>query len=201
MLLCSFHLALVAPFVLFLSTLAGAASLPESRNTEDSVGRLISWKEYAILPLDDRHGFTTFKISDGYGGDAEQKAAALFRAPFEGLDLSKVSFADFDILRTMREAVEDADVEQFVPQIAAARTNATLRQELSVGRIKNTVLRLTATIQVLEIKISKDQTFGGDTDYEEEWLYDELNTRDQLDEALAQDKANAGLPSRGVQWP
>ncbi|KZS93207.1 hypothetical protein SISNIDRAFT_550191 [Sistotremastrum niveocremeum HHB9708] len=187
MLLCSFHLALVAPFVLFLSTLAGAASLPESRNTEDSLQRLISWKDYC-----------DFQISDGYGGDAEQKAAALFRAPFEGMDLSKASFADFDILRTMREAVEDADVEQFVPQIAAARTNATLRQELSVGRIKNTVLRLTATIQVLEIKISKDQTFGGDTDYEEEWLYDEL---DQLDEALAQDKANAGLPSRGVQWP
>lgn len=70
-------------------------------------------------------------------GELERRAA-----PFDGIDLTKVSFADFDVLRTMREAAEDADVEQFAPQIAAARANSTLRQELSVGQIKNTILRL-----------------------------------------------------------
>jgi len=68
----------------------------------------------------DRLGYSQFQISDGYGGDAEARAAAVFKEPLAGLNLSELPYDAFDQIAVMREATEDAHREAFVPQIASA---------------------------------------------------------------------------------
>lgn len=69
--------------------------------------------------------YSDFQISDGVGGNAKAQADAVFVTPFKGQDLSKVSQADRDAVETMREAAEQAETDQFNPQIDDAKDKAT----------------------------------------------------------------------------
>jgi hypothetical protein len=71
--------------------------------------------------------------------------------PFKGVDLATVDSATIATMNTMREAAESAETDDFNPQIAAASGAA--KDALSVGKIKNKVLKLTAETQVLNIKV------------------------------------------------
>ena len=66
------------------------------------------------------NSYAQFQISDGVGGDAKAKAAAVFVTPFQGVNLASVSQAERDAVETMRQAAEKAEVDDFNPQIDAA---------------------------------------------------------------------------------
>jgi hypothetical protein len=72
--------------------------------------------------------------------------------PFKGVDLATVSDDDLDALKSMREAAEDAETEEFNPAIDAA--DGAEADALQVGKIKNKVLKLTGLVQVLNIQVS-----------------------------------------------
>jgi hypothetical protein len=96
-----------------------------------------------------------------------------YAAPFAGLDLATVDSATLDAINTMREAAESAETDQFDPQIDAASgaegeqmffslrsandlmsvAMVPLADALQVGKIKNKVLKLTAEVQGINIKV------------------------------------------------
>lgn len=102
---------------------------------------------------------------------------------FNGTDLTTVDATSLENMNTMREAAEDAETDDFDPQIDAAsgatgayntsvivillltRTLPFLlaADALQVGKIKNKVLKLTGEVQVLNIKIAQAQAKGEDT--------------------------------------
>ena len=43
--------------------------------------------------------------------------------PFEGVDLSTVPYDVYDTLRVAKESIEDAEIEMFLPAIAASGPN------------------------------------------------------------------------------
>ncbi|PBP22754.1 hypothetical protein BUE80_DR006385 [Diplocarpon rosae] len=129
--------------------------------------------------------YNDFQISTGVGGDAESKANALFsRLP---VDLSQVTANDLEIIQGVHDAAEDAEVQGFNPAIAAA--SGTDADALSVGKIQNKVLKLTA--EVLGIKIETAQ--GGDSS-------DLAAEEAKLTKNIATDKASAGAASQSVDF-
>jgi hypothetical protein len=73
-----------------------------------------------LLSSEWTHSYANFQISDGVGGNAKAQAAAVFVTPFDGVDLSTVCETERDAVEAMRKAAEDAEKEEFDPQIAAA---------------------------------------------------------------------------------
>jgi len=144
----------------------------------------------------DRLGYSQFQISDGYGGDAEARAAAVFKEPLAGLNLSELPYDAFDQIAVMREATEDAHREAFVPQIASAPSDR--KRALEVGQVKNLVLLYTATVQLMEIKLAKDVDDEGRM-YENEM--DLVHASSHLQSLLNTDRQNQGIRSLSVQWP
>jgi len=142
--------------------------------------------------------YSDFQISDGVGGDADVRAEEIFGYAFSGADLDRVSYDIYDALHTMKEAVEDAEVEAFAPLIAQDGVHTAERQALIVGRTKNKVLWYTASVQATRIKIAKDSAQGVDTEESEDLLEELL---EQLSQVSSQDKENVGQPSLGVRWP
>jgi hypothetical protein len=71
--------------------------------------------------------------------------------PFANVDLTTVSQDVIETINTMREAAESAETDQFDPEIDAA--SGAEADALQVGKIKNKVLKLTAEVQVLNIKV------------------------------------------------
>jgi len=109
-----------------------------------------------------------------------------------------VPYRIYDAVHVMREAVEDADVESFVPLINQKGADTDDGQALAVGRVKNQVLWYTASVLATRIKIAKDQAQGLDTEDSTD-LLDTLSYL--LDQAIAADRSNSGLPSQSVEWP
>jgi len=137
--------------------------------------------------------YADFQISDTPGGTAEAEANAVFVTPFAGQDLATVSATDLASVQTMREAAESAETDDFNPQIAAATGAAA--DALSVGKIKNKVLKLTGEIQGINIKIAQGKAAGKDTSSDEASLAAETT---KLNNNIAIDKTNAGKTSKGV---
>lgn len=71
--------------------------------------------------------------------------------PFNNTDLTTISSDTLDAMNNMREAAESAETDDFDPQIDAA--SGATADALSVGKTKNKVLKLTAEVQVLNIKV------------------------------------------------
>jgi len=137
--------------------------------------------------------YADFQISDGVGGNAEAGANAVFVDPFNGVDLATVSSADLANVQTMREAAEAAETDQFDPQIDAA--SGADADALSVGKIKNKVLKLTGEVQGLNIKLAQQQAAGEDTSDTESSIQEEQT---KLTTNIKLDQANAGETSKGV---
>jgi hypothetical protein len=82
---------------------------------------------------------------------AERPAHLPHADPFAGTDLATIDSATLSALNTMREAAESAETDEFNTQIQAASGAA--KDALSVGKIKNKVLKLVGEVQVLNIKV------------------------------------------------
>jgi len=150
------------------------------------------------LDLDARYdafaakSYCDFQISDGFGGSAQDEAAAVFMDPFVGTDLAMVPFEVFDALKVAGEKAMDAEIELFNPAIAAVDPGSSEGLALDVGKWKNRVLYATANFQVERIKKAKlddiglEDPWGGSkySWYEEYFLW-----------AIEADRRNKGRPS------
>lgn len=167
--------------------------------------------------LDDSDGSITsyadFQISDGTTGNAAAEANAVFVDPFAGVDLATLDDSVADNIETMRQAAESAETDDFNPAIAAASGDAgtsfvlpigiiktltsprVLATALQNGKIKNKVLKLTAEVQGLQIKLAKAQAAGSDTSSIESKIAAEQK---KLTTNIATDTKNAGEASQGV---
>ncbi|CCD44087.1 hypothetical protein QC760_002758 [Botrytis cinerea] len=99
--------------------------------------------------------YNDFQISAGTAGKAEDEANALFT----GIDmnnLAAVSASDLKIIQGIHDAAEDAEVDGFNPAIKAASGDAATA--LQNGKIKNKVLKLTAEVLALQVKIAQGKT-------------------------------------------
>lgn len=165
----------VASLALFCAAVASAVPLPH----------LVPRAAFKLL------SYPQFQISDGVAGNAQAEAAAVFVDPFANVDLTTVPSQTLDDINTMREAAESAETDQFNPAIEAA--SGAEANALQVGKIKNKVLKLTAEVQVLKIKLA--QAAQGDTSDLESKLTEEQT---KLDNNIATDKKSAGQASKGV---
>ncbi|KAI0053244.1 hypothetical protein FA95DRAFT_1579648 [Auriscalpium vulgare] len=134
-----------------------------------------------------------FQLQSWPAGSAQAQAAAVFIDPFNGVELTTVDETTLDNMNTMHEAAEAAETDQFVPEISAASGAAATA--LQNGEIKNKVLKLTAEVQVLNIKIVQAKATGASTTALESSLTEETT---KLNTNIALDKAAAGQPSKGV---
>ncbi|KAF9497242.1 hypothetical protein BDN71DRAFT_1387890 [Pleurotus eryngii] len=177
--------ASVFVFFAYLLCLVAAAPILISGNTIQK--RAFALQDYA-----------DFQISDGVAGDAEALAKAVFVDPFEGADLATVSDQTQNDVETMRKAAEAAETGQFNPAIDAADGAEgffSAADALQNGKIKNKVLKLTGSVQVLNIKIAKAAAKGDDTSDLETKLQTQLG---KLNKNIATDVAAAGEASKGV---
>jgi len=98
--------------------------------------------------------YSDLQISDGKAGNAEQEAASKFQGLDTG-DLSKVSDADVKLIKGIHDIAEKAEVEAFNPSIEKATGDEA--KALQNGKIKNKVLKTSATVLALEIQKAKGE--------------------------------------------
>ncbi|KAH6980819.1 hypothetical protein BKA56DRAFT_632533 [Ilyonectria sp. MPI-CAGE-AT-0026] len=140
----------------------------------------------SAAPLSKRAVFSTtsyndLSISGGVAGNAQQEA----QQKLAGLpsDLTTVEKADLDFLNSVNQIANDAEDEAFNPAIDAASGEDA--DALQRGKIKNKVLKLTATI----LKLQAQQAQGED-------VADDLaKETTKLNNNIAQDVAEAGNAS------
>ncbi|KAK2599509.1 hypothetical protein N8I77_011260 [Diaporthe amygdali] len=130
--------------------------------------------------------FNDISISGGTAGNAEAEAQqALAGLP---TDLTQVEKADLDFLNSVNQVANDAEKEAFNTAIDAA--TGTEADSLQIGKIKNKVLKLTATV----MKLQAQQAQGED-------VADKLATEQtKLANNIKQDVAEAGNASTNVQF-
>ncbi|KAI8942295.1 hypothetical protein NX059_000374 [Plenodomus lindquistii] len=93
--------------------------------------------------------FNDISIAGGVAGNAEAEALAVFSA----LDLENpenIDPADLAFLGAVNDVANDAEVEAFNPAVEAATGDEAA--QIQNGKIKNKVLKLTATVIELEAK-------------------------------------------------
>ncbi|KAF9059781.1 hypothetical protein BDP27DRAFT_1371143 [Rhodocollybia butyracea] len=198
---------LIAFFGFFLAGIASAAPIPAKVGL---IARANATTTFTEEP------YSEFQISDGVGGTAVDQANAVFVGkshvgqchfffakcflePFANVDLTTISADTLDAINSMRLAAESAETDEFDPQIDAASgatgTDFQCSAALQVGKIKNKVLKLTAEIEDINIKIAQAQASGADTSSLESDLSSEQT---KLNSNIALDQANAGKMSQGV---
>ncbi|KAK6335665.1 hypothetical protein TWF696_002431 [Orbilia brochopaga] len=149
--------------------------------------------------------YNDMSISSGVGGDAENRANAIWTKGLTGITdvatasddaLAAVSDDDLDILKVERENAEDAETEAFNPAIDAASGDEA--DALQVGKTANKVLKLTGLALVRKIGIAK-KTAAGDSvsDSDQAALEDTLT---KLSKNIATDVKNKGKPSTAVDF-
>ncbi|RGP77051.1 small secreted [Fusarium longipes] len=125
--------------------------------------------------------YDNLSISGGIAGNAQQEALQ----KLGGLpnDLSTVEKADLDFLNSVNQIANDAETDAFNPAIEAASGEEA--DALQRGKIKNKVLKLTATI----LKLEAQQAQGDD-------VADKLEEeKKKLQNNIAQDQEAAGQAS------
>lgn len=137
--------------------------------------------------------YAQFQISSTPGGSAAEEAAALFLAPFEGVNLAGLPTSVETSLARMREAAESAETDLFNPAIEAA--SGAEAAALQVGKTKNKVLKHTIFLQLFNIRLAKAQAAGSDT---AKIQADIADRRAKLATNTSLDEANQGEASRGV---
>ncbi|KAK3393282.1 hypothetical protein B0H63DRAFT_15116 [Podospora didyma] len=130
--------------------------------------------------------FDELSISGGVAGDAQQEALDVLA----GLptDLTKVEKADLDFLNSVNQIANQAEKEAFNTAIKAATGEAAAA--LSRGKIKNKVLKLTATVLKLQAQEAQGQDVAAK-------LADEQK---KLTKNIATDKADAGKASTNLPF-
>ncbi|KAH7328804.1 small secreted protein [Stachybotrys elegans] len=130
--------------------------------------------------------FAQLSISGGVAGNAQ--AEALQKLSGLPQDLTTVDKADLDFLSNVNSLANDVEKGAFNPAIEAASGEEA--DALQRGKIKNKVLKLTATILALQVKEAQGQDVS-------EKMATELK---KLQNNIQQDEEAAGLPSTDVQF-
>ncbi|GAW16737.1 hypothetical protein ANO14919_061740 [Xylariales sp. No.14919] len=126
--------------------------------------------------------YDDISISGGVAGNAQNEALAVFSA-LDLNDLANVDKDDLDFLNSVNQIANDAETEAFNPAIEAASGEEA--DALQRGKIKNKVLKLTATILKLQAQAAQGQDV-------EEKLADEQK---KLNNNIQQDEDEAGNES------
>ncbi|KAG9235727.1 hypothetical protein BJ875DRAFT_494737 [Amylocarpus encephaloides] len=163
-----------AAFTLALATLSIAA--PTNRRSLEPRAAVLGTATYDDL-----------SISGGVAGDAESEALA--KLPIDVNDLANVDPADIAFLGDVNDIANDAETDAFNVAIEAATDDAE-KTALENGKIKNKVLKLTATKLELMAKAAQ----GEDT-------ADKLAAEQKkLDSNIALDAAAAGQESTALNF-
>ncbi|ORY71625.1 uncharacterized protein BCR38DRAFT_480125 [Pseudomassariella vexata] len=133
--------------------------------------------------------YNDFQISDGVGGNALAEVNEAF--PVDMTDPASVSEDDFNILVAARQTSENAEAE-FNDAIDAAGGSSD-GDALTVGKIKNKVLKLRTFEMVVQIQQAQG-TAGSDADKQLEDIQAKLAQNVQTDEQ------NSGKTSQGVNF-
>jgi hypothetical protein len=131
--------------------------------------------------------YNDISISGGVAGNAANEALAVFSA-LDTNDLANVDKDDQDFLNSVNQICNDAEKEAFNTAIDAASGDAA--DALQRGKIKNKVLKLTASV----LKLQAQQAQGQD-------VADDLATEQKkLDNNIQQDEDEAGNASTALQF-
>ncbi|KXH49769.1 hypothetical protein CSIM01_03906 [Colletotrichum simmondsii] len=130
--------------------------------------------------------FNDLSISGGTAGDAKQEA--LDKLSGLPTDLSTVAKADLDFLNSVNSIANDAEKEAFNPAIEAATGEEA--DALQRGKIKNKVLKLTATMLKLQAQAAQGEDVADKMAAEQK----------KLDNNIAQDEAEAGNASTALDF-
>ncbi|CEL61780.1 hypothetical protein RSOLAG1IB_04530 [Rhizoctonia solani AG-1 IB] len=141
-------------------------------------------KRQSLMPLRD---YADFQISTGTAGDALARAEAIFKAPFDGVNLASVSDEDLDNLNTMRGAASKFETTDFNPAIDAATGEEAA--SLQRGKIANKVLKNLGSVMVASIKEAKAKAAGEDASEFTAKIEEESK---KMNKNAATDKADAG---------
>ncbi|KAG8732979.1 hypothetical protein FRC11_009603 [Ceratobasidium sp. 423] len=141
-------------------------------------------KRQSLMPLRD---YKDFQISTGTAGDALTRAEAVFKTPFDGVDLATVSDEDLDNLNTMRGAASKFETTDFNPAIEAASGEEA--DALQRGKIANKVLKNLGSVMVASIKEAKAKAAGEDASEFTTKIEEETK---KMNKNAATDKADAG---------
>ncbi|KAL3420315.1 hypothetical protein PVAG01_08814 [Phlyctema vagabunda] len=128
-------------------------------------------------------------IAGGQAGDAEAEANAVFTG--FGLDLNDLASldeADLDFLNNVNSAANDAEKGVYNPAVEAA-TGAEA-DAIQAAKIKNKVLKLTATM----LKLKAEEAQGTDTTAEQ------AAEQKKLDNNISQDVAAAGTATTAIPF-
>lgn len=131
--------------------------------------------------------FNDISIAAGAAGNGKAEALAVFSA----LDLANpknIDEADIDFLGQVNDVANDAETDVFNPAIEAA--DGAQAESLQAGKIKNKILKLTATKIELEAKLAQGEDVG-------DKLEEELT---KLNNNIAIDEKNAGLATTAVDF-
>jgi hypothetical protein len=148
-----FSAALIATF----AVLAVAAPTTPHQKRAGVLG-IKTYDEYAS-PLyfqycEHTNVHSRISISGGVAGNAKQEALDVFSA-LDPTDMASVDPADIDFLGSVNDIGNDAEVGAFNPAIEVA--SGAEKTALQNGKIKNKVLKLTATSLELQIKAAQGE--------------------------------------------
>ncbi|KXH31321.1 hypothetical protein CSAL01_03832 [Colletotrichum salicis] len=130
--------------------------------------------------------FNDLSISGGTAGNAKQEA--LDKLSGLPTDLSTVAKADLDFLNSVNSIANDAEKEAFNPAIEGATGEEA--DALQRGKIKNKVLKLTATMLKLQAQAAQGEDVA-----------DKMATEQKkLDNNISQDEAEAGNASTALDF-
>ncbi|TDZ19339.1 hypothetical protein C8034_v005079 [Colletotrichum sidae] len=130
--------------------------------------------------------YNDLSISGGTAGNAKQEA--LDKLSGLPTDLSTVSKADQDFLNSVNQIANGAEKEAFNPAIEAATGEEA--DALQRGKIKNKVLKLTATMLKLQAQQAQGQDVAAKMAAEQK----------KLDNNIKQDEAAAGKTSTALDF-
>ncbi|CAE6487791.1 unnamed protein product [Rhizoctonia solani] len=143
-----------------------------------------SIKRQALMPLRD---YEDFQISTGTAGDALARAEAVFKTPFNDIDLATVSDEDLKNLNTMRGTASKFETTDFNPAIKAATGEEAAA--LQRGKIANKVLKNLGSVMVASIKEAKAKAAGEDASGFTATIEEETK---KMNKNAETDKADAG---------
>lgn len=185
----------------FLFSLAvSALALPTTTTTQ---------KRAAVLT---KRAYADFQVSGGVAGNALAEVQAKFPVSFplsfstgptlstrqtdtayqiDETNLAGVAAADVAILKAARTTAENAETETGGFNDAIAAASGTAADALTVGKIKNKVLKL--KLEVLNLQIDQAQNGGDNT-------AKIATEQKKLDTNIATDKKSAGKTSQSVNF-
>ncbi|KAI0809982.1 small secreted protein [Xylaria sp. FL0064] len=131
--------------------------------------------------------YNDISISGGTAGNAQNEALAVFSA-LDTNDLANVAPEDLDFLNSVNQICNDAEDEAFNPAIDAATGDAA--DALQRGKIKNKVLKLTASVLKLQAQVAQGEDVQDKLDEEQT----------KLDNNIQQDEDEAGNASTALSF-